>query len=92
MSFMRDIYLGFSFATYLDRYIKKKGLKLISVAEALEINYATFRSKLKRDSFSYQEIHFLDSFYSDLRYWENRDNYIQIRLRQNGKTIESIRN
>lgn len=89
---MKDIYNGFLFSTYLDNYIKRKGLKLVSVAEVLEINYSSFRSKLKRDSFSYQEIHFLDMYYPDLRYWENRNNYINIRLSQRGRSMQDLRN
>lgn len=89
---MKDIYDGYLFSTYLDNYIKRKGLKLVSVADVLDINYSSFRSKLKRDSFTYQEIHFLDTYYPDLNYWENRNNYIKIRLNNKGITLTDIRN
>lgn len=89
---MKDIYDGYLFSTYLDNYIKRKGLKLVSVADVLGINYSSFRSKLKRDSFTYQEIHFLDTYYPDLLYWENRNNFIKIKLKNTGRSIDDFRN
>lgn len=92
MEGIKDIYNGFLFSTYLEAYIKRKGLKIAFVADVLDMKYETFRSKIKRDSFTYQEIHFLDMYFPDLRYLENRNNYINIRLTQRGRSIQDLRN
>lgn len=88
----RDILDGFFFNTYLSDYIKRKGISKSKIGEILELNYSTVKSKFRIDSFTYREIHFLDMYYLDLRYFENRNNYIKIRLQQRGRSIESIRN
>lgn len=92
MEGIKDIYNGFLFSSYLETYIKRKGLKISFVADVLDMKYETFRSKIKRDSFTYQEIHFLDMYFPDLRYLENRNNYINIRLTQRGRSIQDLRN
>ena len=81
---------GFSFSVYFSNYLKKKGITKKKISELLQVNYSTLRNKFSNDSFTYQEIHFLDSFYSDLRYWENRNNYLTIRFKEANVTIHEF--
>ena len=81
---------GFSFSEYFSQYLKQKGITKKKISEILQVNYSTLRNKFSNDSFTYQEIHFLDSFYSDLNYWENRTNYLTIRLKEARVTIQEF--
>lgn len=59
-----------NFSKYLDKFLFEKGMKKIKVSEILGIKYNTFISKMKRDSFSYKEIIYLDVVLN-LNFYEN---------------------
>lgn len=73
------IYEGFSFGVYLKRYLDSKGITYVHCSTLLDMPYRTFLSKLSRDSFSYSEVLYLDSYFNDLIYLENFKIYLRMR-------------
>lgn len=88
----KRVYDGFSFSEYLERFIKKEGITKSKIADLLDINYNTVKSKFRLDCFTYQEIHYLDTYYPNLHYWDNRNNYLEIRIKNRDRSNADFNN
>lgn len=73
------IYTEFKFNEYFERYIKKNGISRAFISRILGLSYSTLRTKFDRNSFTYSEVLYLDSYYKDLCFTENYRRYLGLR-------------
>lgn len=75
----------YGFSKYFSSYLSKNGIKIVFIANLLNISYEACRSKIRRDTFTYSEVCFLDFYFDDLRYLENMRAYLVLRYKHKDK-------